>query len=74
VPARGRIPRRKRCTRVIKAGSFTDRGVAKGNRVRFTGRLGRRALSPGRYRLTATPVDPKRRRVRSHSIAFTIIR
>ncbi|MFL5829211.1 MAG: TolB family protein [Solirubrobacteraceae bacterium] len=74
VPARGRIPRRKRCTRVIKAGSFTARGVAKGNRIRFTGRLGRRALSPGRYRLTATPVDPRRRRVRSHSVAFTIIR
>jgi hypothetical protein len=46
------------CTRYVKVGSFTVRGKAGANAVRFTGRLpGHRPLAAGRYRLTATPTS-----------------
>ena len=48
--------RAKRCTRhVAVRGKLTRRSVAGANRVRFSGRIGRRALKLGRYRLTARP-------------------
>jgi hypothetical protein len=36
-------------------GNFTHHDVAGANHFHFTGRIGGRALSPGRYRLNATP-------------------
>jgi hypothetical protein len=39
-------------------GSFSDRGGAGANRVRFSGRLGGRALRRGSYRLVAVATDP----------------
>jgi hypothetical protein len=48
--------KRKRCTRIVTlAGSFTRAGMVGANRFRFTGRLNRRSLAPGRYTLVATP-------------------
>lgn len=44
----------KRCVRWVNAGGFRHRGVPAGDvSRRFSGRIGRRALKPGRYRLTA---------------------
>ncbi len=44
----------KRCVRWVKAGRFLHRGVPAGDVSRhFSGRIGRKALKPGRYRLTA---------------------
>jgi uncharacterized delta-60 repeat protein len=49
---RGKRP----CTRYSAvAGSFTHRGAAGANRLRFSGRVSARRLRPGRYRLVATP-------------------
>ena len=46
----------KRCTRFVRVrGSFTRVDVAGKNTFRFTGRLRRKALKPGRYRLSARP-------------------
>lgn len=47
---------RTRCTRYVRvSGSFTrNRGVGT-DRFTFSGRMGGRALKPGRYRLLATP-------------------
>jgi uncharacterized delta-60 repeat protein len=46
----------KRCTRFARLrGSFRHVDKAGKNSFRFTGRLRRRALRPGRYRLTARP-------------------
>jgi FG-GAP-like repeat len=39
-------------------GNFTHRDVAGTNHFHFTGRIGGRALSPGSYRLNATPKSP----------------
>ncbi|HKP21834.1 MAG TPA: hypothetical protein VJT68_09970, partial [Thermoleophilaceae bacterium] len=56
VPPR-RAPRGRACTRAVPVrGGFRHAGKAGANSFTFTGRVGGRALSPGRYRLTATPV------------------
>ena len=45
-----------RCTRYVGVpGSFTDMAHAGSNSFYFTGRIGRRTLTPGSYRLRATP-------------------
>jgi hypothetical protein len=41
------------CKRVEVLGTFTHAGVAGANKFRFTGRVGRKALKPGRYALAA---------------------
>jgi hypothetical protein len=55
----GKLPRgRKRCTRwVTQPGSLVQDGGPGGNRHRFGGWIGRRALPAGRYRVTALPAD-----------------
>ncbi len=45
----------RRCTRYTTIGSFSHLDVTGSNRLHFTGRVNNRSLSPGRYRLTATP-------------------
>jgi hypothetical protein len=45
----------QRCTRWLAVGSFTHRDRAGANRFHFTGRVRRRALRPGSYRLDAVP-------------------
>jgi hypothetical protein len=42
------------CTRYLPVGSFTHHDLAGVNRFYFTGRVGRRKLAPGSYRLQAT--------------------
>lgn len=47
---------RTRCTRYVRvSGSFTRNRGAGTNRFTFSGRVGGRAVKPGRYRLLATP-------------------
>ena len=46
--------RRKRCTRFRAVrGGFSHQGAAGENRLGFSGRVGARALAPGKYRLVA---------------------
>jgi Tol biopolymer transport system component len=66
------VRRGRRCTVVRRAGRISlgqSRLRAGANSVRFSGRIGRRALVPGRYRLTATPLHGRPRTVR-----FTVYR
>lgn len=60
---------KKRCTRFkgLKGG-FPHQGVAGPNTFRFSGRLGSRALKPGKYRLVGRTGDTSR------SAGFTIVR
>jgi hypothetical protein len=59
MPGRGRARRNNDCVRCIRAklvkGSFKRASTAGANRARFSGRVGKRALAKGRYRLTGTP-------------------
>jgi 6-phosphogluconolactonase (cycloisomerase 2 family) len=55
VKPRKRNRRGKPCTRFVSVGSFRHKDVAGTNRFRFTGRVRRHKLAPGRYRLRAIP-------------------
>ncbi len=51
------LRRKRRCTRLQGVGTLT-RGAHTGtNRIKFTGRIGRRALKPGRYQAAFTATD-----------------
>jgi hypothetical protein len=53
----------KRCTRYVKLkGSFTHTGAIGRNSFKFTGRLRKRALRRGRYRLVAVATDGAKNR------------
>jgi hypothetical protein len=60
----------RRCTRTSAvSGRFTRASVTGTNRFRFSGRMNRRALTAGRYRLVAIPVNGAATRV-----SFRIVR
>jgi hypothetical protein len=66
--------RGRRCTRfALVSGRFTRMGRAGSNRFRFTGRIGGRRLTPGSYRLRATP-RAAGRTGRVASAAFRVLR
>lgn len=72
VPQTRRNRRARRCKRYVKVrGSFTHSGKAGSNSFRFTGRISRKKLRPGRYRLVASvptsSASPKR-------VTFKIVR
>ena len=73
--ARGRVPRRLRCTRSVRVrGSFTRRSRRGRNRFGFTGRIGGRTLAPGAYQLLARPRDRRRNAGVVADAAFRIVR
>jgi hypothetical protein len=49
--------RRRACTRYVKVGSFSARFGAGANTRKFSGKVGRRRLGPGRYRVALTAKD-----------------
>jgi hypothetical protein len=55
--AKLRKRRAKRCVRYTRAGTLTRAANQGANRHPFSGRIGRRALKPGRYRATITAAD-----------------
>lgn len=62
------------CTRYLPAGSLVRRSEPAGAvGIAFTGRLGRKALSPGRYRLTLTATDPSGNASKQSTATFTIV-
>lgn len=63
--ASGRKARVVRLKRAAHAG---------GNRVRFSGRVGRRALPPGRYRATLAGIDGTGSRSKPRTVRFRILR
>jgi hypothetical protein len=65
--------RARRCSRVVTLhGAFTQQGKAGANTFRFTGRLSRKSLKPGSYRLGATRIDG-RLKGRTTSALFRIV-
>jgi hypothetical protein len=44
------------------------------SQIAFTGRIGRRALKPGAYRLRATPTDPAGNRGTPRTITLVVAR
>jgi Tol biopolymer transport system component len=65
-----RAHRGRRCTVVKRVGRLAAvHGRAGANAVRFSGRVGARALAPGRYRLIATPAGG-----RSRTAGFVVVK
>jgi hypothetical protein len=64
----------KRCTRYTPAGTLTRSAKQGTNRHPFSGRIGRRALKPGRFRATITTTDAAGNVSAPHTTAFSVTR
>jgi hypothetical protein len=64
----------RRCTGVIGRGTLTRISHLGVNRVAFSGRIGARALRPGRYQATLIATDAARQSSRRRTIFFTVVR
>jgi hypothetical protein len=64
---------RPRCTRYVTAGTLRRSGKTAANQVAFSGRIGRRKLSPGTYRATAAAKDPAGNASAPSRTGFTIV-
>ena len=60
--------------RWVRAGVLRRSAVAGANRVRFSGRIGRRALRPGRHRIVARARDAAGRTSAPRRVRFRIAR
>jgi hypothetical protein len=73
-PVRRAVPAVARCRRYVAlAPGFSHHDRAGPNLLRFTGRLGGRALAPGAYRLSAVATDARGARSRPVVRAFRIL-
>lgn len=73
--ATAKLRRRKACTRYERRGTLTRRNLKAGaNRIAFSGRIGRRALPLGSYRLTLTARDAAGNRSSARRVTFTIVK
>ena len=73
-PRRRTLGRQVRCVRFIRRGTLTRSGQAGRNAVRFSGRIGRRALRPGRHRFSLVATDPQGNRSAPRRVSFRIER
>jgi hypothetical protein len=74
VKPRRRHRKRRRCTRYVRRGVLKRTGVQGRNRVKFSGRIGRRALRPGRYRASVIATDAAGNASSPARISFRIVR
>lgn len=65
---------RKRGTRYRTVGTLRRNGVSGPNRIRFTGRIGRRALRAGRYRAVIMATDAAGNRSAPRRTSFRVVR
>lgn len=65
---------RKHCTRFVPVAAFAQPAAAGANTTRFSGRIGRRALKPGRYRMLLVARDAAGNASTPAKLAFRVIR
>ena len=65
---------RKRCTRYTRAGRFAHASTAGANEKRFSGRIGKRALKRGRYRMRLVATDAAGNRSKPRTLKFRVVR
>jgi hypothetical protein len=59
----------------VRGGTLTRRNLDAGRgRIGFSGRIGRRALRPGRYRATLTATDLAGNRSPARRLSFRVVR
>jgi hypothetical protein len=69
-----RLSKHRRCTRYRTAGTLRRSGAAGANRLAFSGRIGRRALKRGPYRLTVAATDAAGNASKAKRAKFRILR
>ena len=65
---------RRKCKRFPAVGRFAQSASAGANTKRFSGRIGRRSLRPGRYRATLVATDAAHNASRPRRLAFRVVR
>ena len=68
------VERARKRRRFKRAGTLTRRIAAGAGRIRLSGRIGRRRLAKGRYRLTLIATDATGNRSRPVRLRFTILK
>jgi len=74
VRPRPSLGKKRRCIRYQRTGTLRRSGKQGRNSVRFTGRIGKRALRRGRYRLAITARDTAGNRSKPKRASFRIVR
>jgi hypothetical protein len=69
-----RLRHRRACVRYVTAGTLRRSGKQGRDRVKFSGRLGRRALKLGRYRARLVATDPSGNRSKARTVKFRVVR
>ena len=65
---------RRKGKRFVRAGRFAANAVAGANTKRFSGRIGKSALKPGRYRVVLVATDPSGNHSQAKRLAFRVVR
>ena len=73
-PPSRRLNGRRPCVRYVRMGVLRASGKAGRNTLSFRGRIGRRALRPGRYRARATATDPAGNVSAERRATFRVVR
>jgi hypothetical protein len=68
-----RLASRRRCTRYVRVGAITRQSVAGTNATPFSGRIGSRALRPGRYRATVRARDAAGNASTQRRVSFRVV-
>jgi hypothetical protein len=64
----------KKCTRFVKRGAFAQNGKLGQNRKKFSGKIGRKRLRPGRYRATLVARDAAGNASKPKRLKFRVVR
>jgi hypothetical protein len=74
VKPRPRLTSRPACIRLARAGRLVRSGRVGANTLRFSGRIGKRALAAGRYRITLVATDAAGNRSRPARVLLRVLR
>lgn len=69
-----KIAHKKACARFVRRGAFAQDSTAGANRRKWSGKLGKRALKPGSYRVTLTAKDAAGNVSKIKRLKFRVIR
>ena len=66
--------KKKACTRYQLIGAFAQQASAGKNSKKFSGRIGKKKLAPGKYRATLLATDAAGNRSQARQVAFRVVR
>jgi hypothetical protein len=70
-----KLRNKRRCTRYVRVGTLSrSRGVPGANRIGFSGRIGTKALKPGRYRATIVATDSADQVSQARRVTFVVVK